>query len=151
MRVTNIDWDIDLNEAVENITREGIVTESEFFQLTKKQCLSMSMDEIEDYVRDFFHHRPGALYDYLDLPEETTVPDELITDEDITDWLSDEYGYCLNGWDKYEVTNIGFLNPETWDDDETQFDTTNKTELALLWFDFCRENGFITYVSGMEE
>ena len=28
------------------------------------------------------------------------VPDE-IEDEDVSDWLSDNYGWCVNGW--YEV------------------------------------------------
>ena len=52
-------------------------------------------------------------------------------------------------------TNIGFLNP-TWNDgvreDETQFDIRpdELTELALLWFEFCKDEGIITYVEEVE-
>ena len=71
-------------------------------------------------------------------------------------------------------TNIGFINGPRYADfedheagyystyeereeakyeainDETQFDTTNKAELAELWFEFCIENGIITFVEETE-
>lgn len=34
--------------------------------------------------------------------------------------------------------------------DEVQFDSTDRTELALCWFEFCRENKIITYVEEVE-
>lgn len=43
-------------------------------------------------------------------------------------------------------TNIGFVNPESGEADETQFDTHNDASLYELWWNFCLENGFITYV-----
>ena len=36
----------------------------------------------------------------LDLPSEVEIPGEL-DDEDVTDWLSDHYGFCLKSW--YEI------------------------------------------------
>lgn len=30
-------------------------------------------------------------------------------------------------------------------DDATQFDTTDETELAALWWEFCKENNLIQY------
>jgi hypothetical protein len=36
----------------------------------------------------------------LDLPSEVEIPGEL-DDEDVTDWLSDNYGFCLKSW--YEI------------------------------------------------
>lgn len=47
-------------------------------------------------------------------------------------------------------TNIGFKNDDLPFDDVVQFDTTNRTELAELWFDFCKEEGIITYVEEVE-
>lgn len=41
-----------------------------------------------------------------------------------------------------EATNIIFLNTLATLD-ETQFDTTDRTELAQLWWDFCIENHII--------
>lgn len=46
------------------------------------------------------------------------------------------------------ATNIYFTNLETLEEDSTQFDTTDRKELAELWWDFCIENGIIT---GTEE
>lgn len=45
-------------------------------------------------------------------------------------------------------TNIYFADLSTLQEDETQFDTTDKAELQELWWDFCIENGII---SGVEE
>lgn len=36
----------------------------------------------------------------LDLPSEVEIPGEL-DDEDVTDWLSDNYGFCIKSW--YEI------------------------------------------------
>jgi hypothetical protein len=46
--------------------------------------------------------------------------------------------------------NIGFINPEG-KEDETQFDAFLKEELTELWWDFCKENGIITYVEEEED
>lgn len=43
-----------------------------------------------------------------------------------------------------DITDIGFMNGTR--EDETEFDTHNETELALLWWEFCKENKLITYV-----
>lgn len=33
------------------------------------------------------------------LPTEVEIPDDLYDEDDISDWLSDEYGYCHNGFE----------------------------------------------------
>lgn len=38
--------------------------------------------------------------DLADLPEVVEVPFDM-DDDDISDWLSDEYGFCVNAW--YDV------------------------------------------------
>ena len=45
-------------------------------------------------------------------------------------------------------TNIGFMNDSY--EDETQFDTTDKKELAELWFQFCKDEGNITHVEEVD-
>ena len=54
-------------------------------------------------------------------------------------------------------TNIGFVNPNNTQfydtmNDEVQFDVRSDElhELALLWFDFCKDEGIITYVDEVE-
>ena len=49
-----------------------------------------------------------------------------------------------------EATNIGFINPSTMREDETQFDTRYLAELKDLWWEFCVDNGYITYVEPVE-
>lgn len=52
-------------------------------------------------------------------------------------------------------TNIGFNNP-TWNkgviEDEVQFDVRpdELRDLAELWFEFCKDEGIITYVDEVE-
>ncbi len=38
----------------------------------------------------------------LDLPEIVTVPED-VEEEDISDWLSDRYGFCHFGWCWYSA------------------------------------------------
>lgn len=64
-------------------------------------------------------------------------------------------GKIIDGMGNYEVdvikgTNIGFMNPDTQKEDETQFDTTDEKELAQLWWDFCKDEQIITYVEEVE-
>lgn len=42
----------------------------------------------------------------------------------------------------FPVIRIGFLNPETGNMDETEFDTDDQSEAMCLFRDFCRENRF---------
>ncbi len=44
-----------------------------------------------------------------------------------------------------KITDIGFINGTK--EDETEFDTHNEKELALLWWEFCKENKLIAYVN----
>ena len=72
--------------------------------------------------------------------EEAEIPEDRI--EDYCDDLGlrfDENGNI----NAIGVTNIEFLNPDNGYTDETQFDTYDEKELALLWWEFCKENGFI--------
>lgn len=39
----------------------------------------------------------------VDLPDIVKVPDDLTDGEDISDWLSDEYGFCHDGFALKEV------------------------------------------------
>lgn len=50
-----------------------------------------------------------------------------------------------------KTTEIYFMNLETLEEDSTNFDTTDKHELAMLWWDFCQENGIITGTDEIEE
>lgn len=72
--------------------------------------------------------------------EEAEIPEDRI--EDYCDDLGlrfDENGNI----NAIGVTNIEFLNPDNGYTDETQYDTQDEKELAELWWEFCKEKGFI--------
>ena len=54
------------------------------------------------------------------------------------------------GKENMKVTTIVFVN-ENGDVDATQFDTQNETELAEIWWDFCKENNIIIETIEEEE
>lgn len=95
----NINWDIDIEEAVDAAME---LSEEEF-----KNNFGINIDDenAEDIVKDKFHHCPGLMDDIIGVPSSVEIPDEIMKaaqDEDddsiITDWLSDEYGWCINGY-----------------------------------------------------
>lgn len=51
--------------------------------------------------------------------------------------------------------NIGFENPETKRDDETQYSAVSLSELECLWLEFCAENNIhpssVIYVQHTED
>lgn len=49
--------------------------------------------------------------------------------------------------EKIKSTNIQFFHPFSGYS-ETQFDEWNEKELALLWWEFCKENEFIRVEKG---
>lgn len=80
--------------------------------------------------------------------EEAEIPEDRI--EDYCDDLGlrfDENGNI----NAIGVTNIGFFNPDTNREDETQFDTQDEKELALLWWEFCKDEGLIDLEFGIAD
>ena len=52
-----------------------------------------------DYAYDMFEHNQAAAAEFMGLPEEVEIPDSVGTDEDdISNWLSDEYEFCHKGF-----------------------------------------------------
>lgn len=94
----NIQWDIDIEEALDLL---GDMTSSEAAKvlgISVSKYDSMTESELEDYASSYFHHCPGALDDLFDLPQVVNVPDYLTDDDEISDWLSDTYGFCHSGF-----------------------------------------------------
>ena len=104
MRVAyNIQWDVDFDEVYEVLSNMTARQGAESLGLPYDTYANMTTSERNDYAYDVFRHCPGALDEFLGLSNEIIIPDTLIDDEDISDWLSDEYGYCHNGFECKEV------------------------------------------------
>ena len=98
MKAYNIDWDISINEAIEMLDEMDYKNAAFVLGISSDTYANMTTEERHDYAYDLFHHCPGELEDFMDLPSEVELPEELIDEEDITNWLSDEYGFCINGY-----------------------------------------------------
>ena len=99
MKAKNIQWDIDM-ECVYNILDEMSAKEAaKALELPYDKYANMTDEEKDDWAYDFFSNRPDALLEFVDLPSEVELPKDLTDEDDISDWLSDEYGFCHDGFE----------------------------------------------------
>lgn len=98
MKATNIQWDIDMDEVYEVLDEMTAKNAAEALDLPYDRYANMTTGERHDYAYDYFRHRPGALDEFMGLPEDVEIPPELTDDCDIADWLSDVYGFCHEGF-----------------------------------------------------
>lgn len=100
----DIDWDINMEEIYEVFDAMPYKKAAEALGLSSERYANMHTDERHDYIFDCFHHNRTNAAEFVGLPDEVEIPDEFgitNTDDDmqyVTDWLSDEYGYCINGY-----------------------------------------------------
>lgn len=103
----DIDWDVDASEITEalDIMRvfDAAKKASEIFGISETHYVNMHTDERHDAIYDALRHSPGMGDDFFNLPRAILIPEEVwiegADDNDvITDWLSDEYGFCINGY-----------------------------------------------------
>ena len=103
MKATNIQWDIDIDEALDRLDAMEVDDAAEELGIPAERYASMSTEERHDIACDKWHHAPGSLDDFMGLPDEVEVPMDLLCSEDpdeyIANWLSDEYGFCHNGFE----------------------------------------------------
>lgn len=64
-------------------------------------------------------------------------------------------GKIIDGMGNYKVekklgTKISFMSPESLEEEEVQFDTTDPKELAQRWWEFCQKEGIITAIDETE-
>jgi len=93
----DIEWDVDYDEVYEMLDNMTYEEAAESLEMPKERYANMSTDERHDYAYDYFRHRPGAIDDFIGLPQKVRIPSNVF-DDNAADWLSDEYGYCLYGF-----------------------------------------------------
>ena len=107
MKITNIQWDIDFDEVYERLDNMEYTTAAKAIGIPAERYANMTTEERHDYAYDLFHHSPASLDEFMGLPDEIELPEELnkpnddYYTEDISDWLSDTYGFCHKG---FEIT-----------------------------------------------
>lgn len=99
MKAYNIIWDIDMKQILEKLDDMTADNAVKALQIPYQTFINMSTSEIHDYAYDMFEHNQAAAAEFMGLPEEVEIPNSVGTDEDdISDWLSDEYEFCHKGF-----------------------------------------------------
>lgn len=99
MRAYDIEWDIDIEEAFEKL--DTMTLEEAAVALDIQLPLYSKMNAIErrDFTYDRFRHNHIDLAEFIGAPEYVDIPKEIEDDEEaISDWLSDEFGWCHRGF-----------------------------------------------------
>lgn len=105
MKAFNICWDIDMDEVYEKLDTMSAKDAAKVLELSEREYAKMSVEDRHDWAEEHFRHCPGDLDAFLGLPDEVEIPSEVINDprcresrdvliDYISNWLSDEYGYC---------------------------------------------------------
>ena len=98
MKTTSIDWDIDISEAQNTLLEMSVEKAVEVLGVSTRQYANMTTEERLDYVYDLQHHSPASLQEFINLPDEVEIPNGNWDDDSITEYLADQYGYCINGY-----------------------------------------------------
>lgn len=109
LKATEIQWDFDMDQVYERLDEMKPKEAAESLSVPFDRYDRMTTEERHDYAYDVFRHCPAALDEFMGLPSEVEIPEELTDDGDIADWLSDEYGFCHEG---FQLETVDKLLPE---------------------------------------
>ena len=109
LKVTNINWDIDMDEVYEKLDEMTAEKAAKVLEVPADKYANMTSSERHDYAYDVFRHCPGRLYEFLELPESLELSDEYDKDQDVVDYLSDKYGYCIKSLSVETIFNDGVM------------------------------------------
>lgn len=101
MKATNIKWDVSEEEILTALDSLTAQEASKRLEIPYSTYANMTTSERHEYALDAFHHNLEQRAEFIGLPDEVMLPEEAINweDDEITDYLSDEYGYFINGYD----------------------------------------------------
>ncbi len=106
--VTDIFWDYDISELMDLLEDISEEKAAHGMELPLETYKNMTYEERLDYLQDMLRHNEVSDYmlsEVLNMPSTVVIPKEVVKeaiecqdDEIISDWLSDEYGYCHEGF-----------------------------------------------------
>lgn len=137
MKIRNIKWDIDMDDVLETIGEMTVKEVAEVLGLPEKAYADMNNSERNDCIYDVFEHSPEAKADLLCLPSEADIPDDA---EEIADYLSDKYEFCVIS---FEI-QPDFKKPMTDEELHKMIDSLSSYEqdriYRYLWSQHVRED-----------
>lgn len=141
----NIQWSIDMDEVYERLDSMPAEKAAEALGVHFYTYANMTTEERHDYAYDKFHHCPAELDEFIGLPEVVEIPENLADDEDISDWLSDKFGYCHGGFELKDVSSsikgstVWTIVPESTPAMARVF--SNKEEAEKCFLEMLKEHG----------
>lgn len=145
----NIDWDVDAEEIYDMLDNSTATQAAEMLEISPERYANMTTEEHHDYAYDKIHHNRLDAAEMLGLPDEVEIPEDVLeyyeitsaNDDmsDITDWLSDKYGYCINGYDVKDTIMKNKDGSLTLINDNNEKITLTRKEVAELSEFFYRE------------
>ncbi len=94
MKVTNIVWDIDMEDIYRKLDSMRYEEAAEALGISSDYYANMTTSERHDYAYGLFHENPEDFAEYMGLPDEAEVSDHV----DIEAWLCMEYEWCVKGF-----------------------------------------------------
>lgn len=92
VKIKNIKWDIDMEDILAVIDKMTVEKAAETLEIPLSIYVNMNTQEIHNYTWDMFDHNIEARADVINLPSESEIPEGV---EDIADYLSDKYNFCV--------------------------------------------------------
>ena len=94
----NILWDVDMESIMDAFDSMTVEEASAELGIPTSHYSNMTTEERHDFIYDRYHHHSADKAEFMELPNEVYLPKELVWEDDISDYLSDEYGYCHEGF-----------------------------------------------------
>lgn len=94
----DVQWDIDIDEVNDYLDEISEEKAAELLELPLSTYHNMTEEERHDYAYDCIHHNKLRAAEIMNVPEDVLIPEGIYDPEDISDWLSDEYGWCHEGF-----------------------------------------------------
>lgn len=95
MKVFNIQWDVDDDDIYDVIDKMCCHKAAAIFELSEDTYSRMSVSERHNYVHNYIQKNSSVISSIMELPDEAEIPDDI---DEPADFLSDEYGFCINGF-----------------------------------------------------
>lgn len=106
MKVTNIEWAVDIDEALDYLISLSCEQAAESLNMSIEKYMAMTVQERREYAQDCFHHNRVNIAEFMNLPDEIAIPDNIIAEaadyDDainlVSDYISDITGFCHEGF-----------------------------------------------------
>lgn len=108
MKTVNILWDVDVCDILDSLDNMHPSDVAKVLNLQPEVYAKMTDSVLEDYVQDLLDNDQLDLNKIMNLPDEIEIPENITDMDEISDYLSDQTGYCHKGFDilekqKFEV------------------------------------------------